>query len=265
MTIYYLLVGIAVVLVVLVLNMVIVTVKNVKKNGDSKNIKKIDDDIKWKHRMDFKDINFDNNGKLQGFDSSFDEDVMTSGVVIPLKKKNEPSAIQSVLSNEVKASPIREENKTENNNLDTNKVTENVSAVGENISDDKKIELVLSQHDVESVTQYMPHDEMVLDVSPKIKVTLNYNDGKSNKVMKMASDILNVGREPGNDLILWHNSYLSRWHAVFCIREDRLFLKDLNSKNGTYYEGKRITDEIEIVEDCDVKFGSTVVHIKIER
>lgn len=64
---------------------------------------------------------------------------------------------------------------------------------------------------------------------------------------------INLGRSDDNDIVVESN-LASRNHCrIECI-DDRVFVKDLNSGNGTYVNGNRI-HEIEIVENSELRIG----------
>jgi pSer/pThr/pTyr-binding forkhead associated (FHA) protein len=51
-----------------------------------------------------------------------------------------------------------------------------------------------------------------------------------------------VGRDPSVDLVL-QGGHISRKHAELSLRENELWVKDLNSSNGTYVNGQRISEQ----------------------
>ena len=66
-----------------------------------------------------------------------------------------------------------------------------------------------------------------------------------------------IGRRPENSLCL-ANSTVSGSHAELICRENRLFVKDLNSTNGTFVNGRRIQD-LEMLCDGDrLQIGTAV-------
>ena len=48
-----------------------------------------------------------------------------------------------------------------------------------------------------------------------------------------------LGREKGSDIVV-PLSYVSRQHAKFALKNEKLYIEDLNSSNGTYVNGERI-------------------------
>lgn len=51
---------------------------------------------------------------------------------------------------------------------------------------------------------------------------------------------LSVGRTPDNDIALG-DPFLSKKHARFTVREGQVFLEDLDSSNGTFVNGNRLS------------------------
>ncbi|OGR02079.1 MAG: hypothetical protein A2284_11840 [Deltaproteobacteria bacterium RIFOXYA12_FULL_61_11] len=62
-------------------------------------------------------------------------------------------------------------------------------------------------------------------------------------------DEITLGRNPDCDVIL-KASGISRHHATIVRRDDTYYLKDNDSRNGTFLNGERITDE-QILRDGD--------------
>jgi EAL domain-containing protein (putative c-di-GMP-specific phosphodiesterase class I) len=63
-----------------------------------------------------------------------------------------------------------------------------------------------------------------------------------------------VGRKPGSDLLLSHPT-VSGQHARFDIRESELWLVELGSTNGTFVNGKRLLNEVQVKEDDLIQFA----------
>ena len=55
-------------------------------------------------------------------------------------------------------------------------------------------------------------------------------------------DIIRVGRDPANDLVLGDAAGVSRFHAEIRLEGGAWRVRDLNSSNGTYVHGRRITE-----------------------
>ncbi|MDR9779017.1 FHA domain-containing protein, partial [Rhizobium hidalgonense] len=51
-----------------------------------------------------------------------------------------------------------------------------------------------------------------------------------------------IGRDPSVDIVL-QGGHISRRHAELSIRDNQLWLKDLNSANGTFVNDHRIAEQ----------------------
>lgn len=64
---------------------------------------------------------------------------------------------------------------------------------------------------------------------------------RAGEVVPVASTALRIGRKPGNDLVL-ADEKTSGVHAEVVLEGDRHVLRDLGSTNGTFLDGKRVTE-----------------------
>jgi pSer/pThr/pTyr-binding forkhead associated (FHA) protein len=67
--------------------------------------------------------------------------------------------------------------------------------------------------------------------------------------------IFTIGRDKNCHLKLLPD-FISRKHAEIHARGNKLFLRDLKSKNGTFVNGRRITGEVKLKDKDDIRFGS---------
>lgn len=69
--------------------------------------------------------------------------------------------------------------------------------------------------------------------------------------------IIRVGRSSENDIVI-NDPYVGRSHCEF-IQDDgeHYWIRDLNSKNGTYVNGNRISGEMQITSSDVVRIGNT--------
>ncbi len=74
--------------------------------------------------------------------------------------------------------------------------------------------------------------------------------------------VISIGRSPEN-IIVVPDQEVSRKHAELTMEGNKLMLKDLNSKNGTFvYDGKQfqqVTDSAEVKPNTIVKFGTGTI------
>ncbi|NUN15721.1 MAG: FHA domain-containing protein [Myxococcales bacterium] len=69
-----------------------------------------------------------------------------------------------------------------------------------------------------------------------------------------------IGRSRKNDIIL-PSENVSREHARLFTREDRCFIVDLESANGVFVNGKRISGEVELAPSSQIKIGDFYLHV----
>lgn len=94
-----------------------------------------------------------------------------------------------------------------------------------------------------------------------MKVTLKFtgSDGSKEHTLNMGETVL-IGRSTEAD-VQFSYSNISGKHFRLTLKNDRLELQDLESKNGTYLNGIRI-DQSEVFIGDEIRFGS--VSIKLE-
>jgi len=74
---------------------------------------------------------------------------------------------------------------------------------------------------------------------------------------ELTEERMGIGRDPAN-AILVHDSEVSRHHAEIRFQEHRHLLLDLGSSNGTYVNGRRIT-QAELATGDHIQIGRTVL------
>lgn len=83
---------------------------------------------------------------------------------------------------------------------------------------------------------------------------LLYKIGSDELKFDLRKDVTSIGRMEGNDLILFDPT-ISRKHCLIEKREDNYIIKDLNSRNGLFLNGKRIEEEY-LKDQDEIKVGS---------
>jgi len=312
MYIYFILVGVALLIAVSVIFLTVFVVKNaVHKVEYREELLPADSNAQWGGIRDFSDINSDKEGKVYSFKrDEFDTEVSTVGADISdfvnesidenqdIEKPNEKAQVSEKVepnkkaqSNEKvepnkKAQPNEkvEQNKKaqpnekaqsddsisikdtstvkntiDNQNNNDFQVVEELDYDATRSLDDIDYDATRSLDDIKLNIKEMEEDN-------KIKVTLKYKDANGIKIQKMDTSQITVGRGIGNDLLFRSDSFTSRNHAIFSIRDNELYLKDLNSKNGTFIDKTtKIEGEVKIEESCEVTFGDVIVEVIIEK
>ena len=70
-----------------------------------------------------------------------------------------------------------------------------------------------------------------------------------------------IGRSKQSGISL-HDSEVSRRHARLAAHDGTLFVEDLESRNGTFLNGRRVTESIEVREGDAIDVGTTRVVVK---
>ncbi|MDB4974505.1 MAG: hypothetical protein JWN48_2846 [Myxococcaceae bacterium] len=72
---------------------------------------------------------------------------------------------------------------------------------------------------------------------------------------------VSVGRARNHDIVLRHRS-VSKFHGSFDFDEQgRLFVRDANSSNHTFINGKQVSERAEVHPGDEVQFGSVETHL----
>jgi DNA-binding winged helix-turn-helix (wHTH) protein len=70
--------------------------------------------------------------------------------------------------------------------------------------------------------------------------------------------VIVLGRDASADLLVVDGS-ISRRHARIEVRAQRVTLEDLDSKNGTFHGGKRITSPVVLSDGDEIRLGSVLL------
>jgi pSer/pThr/pTyr-binding forkhead associated (FHA) protein len=75
------------------------------------------------------------------------------------------------------------------------------------------------------------------------------------------SDELTLGRGESNDISLAFDGFASNLHARIFLKDSKLWIEDLNSRNGTYLNEKRLKAPAIIRRGDIIQIGNTVLEI----
>jgi pSer/pThr/pTyr-binding forkhead associated (FHA) protein len=73
-----------------------------------------------------------------------------------------------------------------------------------------------------------------------------------------------LGRDKGTEIVL-RDPEVSRRHARFASQDGVVFVEDLESSNGTFLNGRRVTDAIEVRAGDEIDVGTTRIAVKSVR
>jgi len=94
-----------------------------------------------------------------------------------------------------------------------------------------------------------------------VRTDLRFSMGKG-AALEIGAHGLRVGADPSNDIVV-NDGFISSFHAQVFIRGERVFVRDLDSTNGTFVDGVRVI-EAELVPGADIRFGKTSAKIITE-
>ena len=89
-------------------------------------------------------------------------------------------------------------------------------------------ETVMEQESVQAPDQLIP-------------ISLNVDNGARKGSFYAVSSNSRIGRAPDNDIVL-NADTISSYHAEIIVRDDKFYIKDMNSTNGTKVNGKRVSE-----------------------
>lgn len=78
-------------------------------------------------------------------------------------------------------------------------------------------------------------------------------------VWPIGSSPITIGREPTNTVVVPDDSYVSGHHATIAVVGGNVVVDDINSKNGTYLNGTRITQQRTLHVGDRIQIGATVL------
>lgn len=70
-----------------------------------------------------------------------------------------------------------------------------------------------------------------------------------------------IGRATGSDLVI-ADEFASNLHAKLVLVGDEWVLQDLNSTNGTYLDGKRVTSPMTLSPGATIRIGTTTFDLR---
>ncbi len=93
--------------------------------------------------------------------------------------------------------------------------------------------------------------------SSAFKLTIRQGP-KPNQVFDLDKDVLGLGREAGNDLVI-EDPQISRRHARLTRQGNSYLLEDLGSTNGTFVNGSRVSTPVLLANGDLIGLADTVV------
>ncbi len=85
-------------------------------------------------------------------------------------------------------------------------------------------------------------------------------DSKLIERVRLDKEKISIGRDSDNDIYI-NNLAISRYHARILVENEKIFIEDLESSNGTYLNGKK-TNHSEINEQDTILIGKYKINIE---
>lgn len=100
---------------------------------------------------------------------------------------------------------------------------------------------------------------------------ITLDPARGDGMRKQGTLLLTIGRKDENDIVLRHDTFVSRLHARVHVLPDQCWLEDCNSTNGTFIENpddlftdQQVTGKIEIKAGQIFRIGRTWLRIENE-
>ncbi len=84
-------------------------------------------------------------------------------------------------------------------------------------------------------------------------------------LVQLGTERVTVGRSDGNTIVLADDSQVSRVHAVIEELGGSWSVRDVNSRNGTFLNGTRVSGEARLSAGDELRIGRTRIVLRAER
>jgi predicted component of type VI protein secretion system len=85
------------------------------------------------------------------------------------------------------------------------------------------------------------------------------------ELVQLGSERITVGRSDGNTIVLSDDSQVSRVHAVIEQLAGSWSVRDVNSRNGTFLNGSRVSGEARLSAGDELRIGRTRIVLRADR
>lgn len=79
---------------------------------------------------------------------------------------------------------------------------------------------------------------------------------RTSQVIPLSAPVTTLGRAATCQVVI-EDDFASRHHAQIALRDDRYWLRDLDSKNGTLLDGQPVTGEVPLPDGATIQIGDT--------
>src|SRR5690348_758925 len=98
----------------------------------------------------------------------------------------------------------------------------------------------------------------------KAKLLINSAVGNESFEYDLNKPEIKIGRSPQSNDIVLIDVQISREHAIIRTQGEEFTLVDLQSANGSFVNGNRITGECRMTEEDSIQIGKYILKLKLE-
>lgn len=183
---------------------------------------------------------------------------------------------QKVRENTVEETPLEEKVVKKMKEIDFKKVP--VKEIDEEVSDekraviirkviykngdversaDKKEDIPIKEEDPFFDTHYGEETQLLVAADEKIICPTLTNTG-TGEIVEIVQPIFRIGKRPEYEIRINENPAVSRCHAEILMKNDKCYIRDMDSKNGTFVNGLKIPPdtEMEIKDGQKIRFAN---------
>jgi hypothetical protein len=84
---------------------------------------------------------------------------------------------------------------------------------------------------------------------------------KAGMELPLGTEPLTIGRSSESGLVI-RDDYTSTQHARLMLWGDQWMLQDLDSTNGTWHDGQRVSSPVPVLVDAPIKVGATTFELR---
>jgi pSer/pThr/pTyr-binding forkhead associated (FHA) protein len=95
------------------------------------------------------------------------------------------------------------------------------------------------------------------------KARLILKMGGTAREFEFTENVITIGRTPENDIQISFDKRASRKHALVEKRDNDFFIKDLESRNGTFVNGKPVKGEVQVFSGDILTAGETDIRLEV--
>lgn len=155
----------------------------------------------------------------------------------------------------------RRENLNSNISQDTNTYFSKIP----NLDDNDKTKIMSA---IESSTNKGLDETQIISIPKEetqvVYASIMYKENGREEKFLMTNEVVCIGRDPeACDIVISGDKFLGRQHALIYKKGQSIYLADLNSKNGSFIEGLRISGKEEIVGTKRIKLAGTEFTVKV--